>query len=71
MIYYNNMKSTLAITLLLSNASIMQAMRLNEKNKFMPDIDDDNELIKSVSKKTSLNSENEESVKIAAQKEYE
>lgn len=65
------MKSTLAITLLLSNASIMQAMRLNEKNKFMPDIDDDNELIKSVSKKTSLNSENEESVKIAAQKEYE
>lgn len=65
------MKSTLAITLLLSNASMTQAMRLNEKNKFMPDMDDDNELIKSVSKKTSLNSDNEEAVQIAAQKEYE
>jgi hypothetical protein len=57
------MKYNLAIALLISNASISEAMRLN--NKFMPDIDDDNELLKSVSKKTSISNDDEEMVKVA------
>lgn len=65
------MKSSFAIALLLSNASLFQAMRLNERTKFMPDLDDDNELIRSVSKKTSLNSDNEEQIEMVAQKEQD
>ena len=61
------MKYNLAIALLISNASISEAMRLNQK--FMPDIDDDNELLKSVSKKTSISTDDEEMVKVAQQKE--
>ena len=57
------MKYNLAIALLISNASISEAMRLNKK--FMPDIDDDNELLKSVSKKTSISNDDEEMVKVA------
>jgi len=57
------MKYNLAIALLISNASISEAMRLNQK--FMPDIDDDNELLKSVSKKTSISNDDEEMVKVA------
>lgn len=63
------MKYSLAVGLLISNASFAQAMRLNEK--FMPDIDDDNELIKSVSKKTSLGQEDEDMLKTVALKEEE
>ena len=57
------MKYNLAIALLISNASISEAMRLNQK--FMPDIDDDNELLKSVSKKTSISNDDEEMGKVA------
>ena len=46
------MKYSLAISLLISNASFSLAMRLNLK--FMPDIDGDDDLVRSVSKKTSL-----------------
>ena len=63
------MKYSLAVGLLISNASFAQAMRLNEK--FMPDIDDDNELIKSVSKKTSLGQEDEDMLTTVALKEEE
>lgn len=63
------MKYSLAVGLLISNASFAQAMRLNEK--FMPDIDDDNELIKSVSKKTSLGQDDEDMLKTVALKEEE
>lgn len=50
----------MAICLLLSNASLSGALRLNEK--FMPDINEDNELVKEVSKKTSISDEDEEMV---------
>lgn len=63
------MKYNLAITLLISNASISQAMRLNQK--WMPDVDDDNELLKAVSKKTHISNDDEEMVKVAQQKEEE
>ena len=46
-------------------------MRLNEKSKFMPDIDDDNELIKSVTKKTSLSMEDEDMLAEVHKKELE
>ena len=57
------MKCSLAISLLLSNASLSQAMRLN--NKFMPDIDEDNSLVKEVSQMTSISDEDEAMVKSA------
>jgi len=42
-----NMKYSLALYLLLSNASYIEALRLNEK--FMPDVDEDNKMVKEIS----------------------
>lgn len=50
----------MAIYLLVSNASLSNAMRLNEQ--FMPDTGDDDSLVKEVSKLTSISSEDEEMV---------
>jgi hypothetical protein len=59
----------LAIYLLVSNARLISAMRLNEN--FMPDMSDDNELIKEVSKVTSISTEDEEMVDSVVKKEQE
>ena len=59
----------MAIYLLVSNASLISAMRLNEN--FMPDMLDDNELIKEVSKVTSISTEDEEMVDSVVKKEQE
>ena len=61
------MKYSLAIFLLLSNASISEALRLNEK--FMPDVDEDNKLVKEVSSMTTISDEDEEMVKSATKLE--
>lgn len=63
------MKYSLAIYLLVSNASLSSAMRLNEK--FMPDVADDDSLVKEVSKVTSISSEDEEMVDAVVKKEQE
>jgi hypothetical protein len=55
------MKYSLPTFLLISNASFSEAMRLNLK--FMPDLDEDNELIKSVSKLTSLDQDDVDMLK--------
>lgn len=61
------MKYSVAIYLLISNASFATAMRLNVG--FMPDIKDDDTLVKEVSRVTSISSEDEEMVEKVVEKE--
>ena len=63
------MKYSLAICLLIGNASLASAMRLNQK--FMPDVVDDDSLVKEVSKLTSISEEDEDMVNQLYKKEQE
>ena len=63
------MKHSLAVCLLIGKASVASAMRLNQK--FMPDVADDDSLVKEVSKLTSISQEDEEMVDTAVKKEQE
>lgn len=63
------MKYSLAICLLIGNASLASAMRLNQK--FMPDVADDDSLVKEVSKLTSISEEDEDMVNSLYKKEQE
>lgn len=61
------MRYSLAIYLLVSNASLASAMRLNEH--FMPDMGEDDSIVKEVSKLTSISQEDEEMVDDVVKKE--